>query len=146
MHRGWWTKYFLQFHFNITSRFGILSRTKCIMKNFVKFVPVIGWAWWFAEYGFITRNWTKDKDSLSDVINGYCQSEVCMIARTALVNSWAKLWSGNFCNDPPCLLVLTNFFPIRVFLQFIPAKSYFWGEMLKKNAEKWSKCTRNQNI
>lgn len=57
-------------------RFGCLERTKCIMKNFVKYVPVMGWSWWFAEYGFIARNWDKDKASLQNIINGYCQSKV----------------------------------------------------------------------
>jgi lysophosphatidic acid acyltransferase/lysophosphatidylinositol acyltransferase len=30
------------------------------MKGLLKFVPVIGWMWWFSEYVFLKRNWDSD--------------------------------------------------------------------------------------
>jgi lysophosphatidic acid acyltransferase/lysophosphatidylinositol acyltransferase len=30
------------------------------MKGPLKFLPVIGWMWWFAEYVFLKRNWDSD--------------------------------------------------------------------------------------
>ena len=31
------------------------------MKKAIKWVPIIGWAWQFADVVFLERNWEKDK-------------------------------------------------------------------------------------
>lgn len=48
----------------LAQRAGCLGSTIAIMKKEVKFLPVIGWSMWFAEYIFLERNWTKDETSL----------------------------------------------------------------------------------
>ena len=50
--------------------------TKVLMKDIVKYMPGIGWCWWFAEYGFLARNWSRDENSLNKVIDGRRQSQV----------------------------------------------------------------------
>lgn len=45
----------------ITDRMGILGNCKAFAKDSLKYVPVIGWCWWFSEFLFLQRNWTKDK-------------------------------------------------------------------------------------
>ena len=40
------------------------------MKYVVKFLPVLGFNWWFCEYAFLSRNWSKDETSLRQFING----------------------------------------------------------------------------
>ncbi|XP_020223122.1 1-acyl-sn-glycerol-3-phosphate acyltransferase 3 isoform X2 [Cajanus cajan] len=48
----------------LAQRSGCLGSTVAIMKKEVKFLPVLGWSMWFAEYIFLERNWTKDEASL----------------------------------------------------------------------------------
>ncbi len=40
--------------------FSNIQGTKCYMKSYLKYLPVIGWMWWFAEYVFLKRNWDSD--------------------------------------------------------------------------------------
>lgn len=44
----------------ICERTGILGGAKCYIKSSVKFLPVVGWMWWCAEYVFLRRNWEAD--------------------------------------------------------------------------------------
>jgi len=45
----------------ITDRIGILGNCKAFSKDSLKYMPVIGWCWWFAEFLFLQRDWAKDK-------------------------------------------------------------------------------------
>nr|AKM28420.1 1-acyl-sn-glycerol-3-phosphate acyltransferase delta [Aphis gossypii] len=40
---------------------GILGNCKAFAKNSLKYMPVIGWAWWFGEFLFLQRDLVKDK-------------------------------------------------------------------------------------
>lgn len=42
----------------------ILGNTKLFIKKAVEWIPIIGWAWKFAEIGFLERNWEKDKSTM----------------------------------------------------------------------------------
>ncbi|XP_046847783.1 1-acyl-sn-glycerol-3-phosphate acyltransferase delta-like [Xenia sp. Carnegie-2017] len=44
----------------LCERTGILGGAKCYMKYYLKYLPVIGWMWWCAEYVFLKRNWNAD--------------------------------------------------------------------------------------
>ena len=35
--------------------------TKCLLKQELARLPVLGWSWWFLEYTFLSRNWEKDR-------------------------------------------------------------------------------------
>lgn len=48
----------------MANRFNCLGGTKALMKNSTKYVPVIGWSWWFLEYIFLNRDYNKDKKML----------------------------------------------------------------------------------
>ncbi|AES67682.1 1-acyl-sn-glycerol-3-phosphate acyltransferase-like protein [Medicago truncatula] len=48
----------------LAQRTGCLGSTIAIMKKEFKYLPVIGWSMWFAEYLFLERNWAKDESSL----------------------------------------------------------------------------------
>ncbi|CAJ1955636.1 unnamed protein product [Sphenostylis stenocarpa] len=48
----------------LAQRSGCLGSTIAIMKKEIKYLPVLGWSMWFAEYIFLERNWTKDEISL----------------------------------------------------------------------------------
>ncbi|KAL5156822.1 1-acyl-sn-glycerol-3-phosphate acyltransferase 3 [Glycine soja] len=48
----------------LAQRSGCLGSTVAIMKKEVKFLPVLGWSMWFAEYIFLERDWAKDETSL----------------------------------------------------------------------------------
>ncbi|EMS63864.1 hypothetical protein CFC21_064778 [Triticum aestivum] len=43
---------------------GCLGSAIAIMKKSSKFLPVIGWSMWFAEYLFLERSWAKDEKTL----------------------------------------------------------------------------------
>ena len=40
-----------------------------IAKNALKYVPVIGWSWFFSEFIFIRREWEKDKELMVRELN-----------------------------------------------------------------------------
>ncbi|CAL4898997.1 unnamed protein product [Urochloa decumbens] len=48
----------------LAQRSGCLGSTLAIMKKSSKFLPVIGWSMWFAEYLFLERSWAKDEKTL----------------------------------------------------------------------------------
>ncbi|CAM6103249.1 unnamed protein product [Calypogeia fissa] len=48
----------------LAKRAGCLGGTRAIMKQSVKYLPVIGWSMWFSEYVFLARNWAKDETTL----------------------------------------------------------------------------------
>ncbi|XP_010906759.1 1-acyl-sn-glycerol-3-phosphate acyltransferase PLS1 [Elaeis guineensis] len=48
----------------LAQRSGCLGSTIAVMKKSSKFLPVIGWSMWFAEYLFLERSWAKDESTL----------------------------------------------------------------------------------
>ncbi|KAJ4815919.1 1-acyl-sn-glycerol-3-phosphate acyltransferase 3 [Rhynchospora pubera] len=48
----------------LAQRAGCLGSTLAVMKKSSKFLPVIGWSMWFAEYLFLERSWAKDENTL----------------------------------------------------------------------------------
>ncbi|XP_031554341.1 1-acyl-sn-glycerol-3-phosphate acyltransferase delta-like [Actinia tenebrosa] len=48
----------------MADRAGILGGTKCFMKGYLKFLPILGISWWSTEYAFVSRNWKHDKTVL----------------------------------------------------------------------------------
>lgn len=48
----------------LAQRTGCLGSTVAIMKNELKFLPVIGWSMWFSDYLFLERSWAKDEETL----------------------------------------------------------------------------------
>ncbi|WJX48140.1 1-acyl-sn-glycerol-3-phosphate acyltransferase [Trifolium repens] len=48
----------------LAQRVGCLGSTVAIMKKEVKYLPVLGWSMWFADFLFLERNWTKDEQTL----------------------------------------------------------------------------------
>ncbi|CAD6267698.1 unnamed protein product [Miscanthus lutarioriparius] len=48
----------------LAQRSGCLGSTLAIMKKSSKFLPVIGWSMWFAEYLFLERSWAKVEKTL----------------------------------------------------------------------------------
>ena len=49
----------------ICERTGILGNCKAYVKKSLQYVPILGWAWRFAEYIFMERNWEKDKEVIT---------------------------------------------------------------------------------
>ena len=39
------------------------------MKKAIKWVPIVGWAWQFAEVVFLERNWEKDKKAMDHQVD-----------------------------------------------------------------------------
>ncbi|BBN04344.1 lysophosphatidic acid acyltransferase / lysophosphatidylinositol acyltransferase [Marchantia polymorpha subsp. ruderalis] len=48
----------------LAQRFGCLGGTRAVMKQSVKYLPVIGWSMYFSEYVFLARSWAKDEVTL----------------------------------------------------------------------------------
>jgi len=44
----------------LADRLGVLGRTKCAMKDELKYIPIFGWGIWFSEYLFLKRDATVD--------------------------------------------------------------------------------------
>lgn len=50
-------------------RLGFLERTNAFIKDIVKYVPTMGWCWWFCGWGFLKRDWKKDQNQMEKHIN-----------------------------------------------------------------------------
>ncbi|XP_074321322.1 1-acyl-sn-glycerol-3-phosphate acyltransferase 2-like isoform X2 [Silene latifolia] len=48
----------------LAQRTGCLGCTIAILKDVLKYLPVIGWSMWFSEYIFVKRRWAKDEHTL----------------------------------------------------------------------------------
>ncbi|XP_046363328.1 1-acyl-sn-glycerol-3-phosphate acyltransferase gamma-like isoform X1 [Haliotis rufescens] len=48
----------------LAERFGMLGGTKIYGKEMLKYVPLIGWAWYFTESIFLKRKWESDRKTL----------------------------------------------------------------------------------
>jgi lysophosphatidic acid acyltransferase/lysophosphatidylinositol acyltransferase len=46
--------------FSVCDRFGFLLNVKCLMKSFVKYLPTLGWSFWFSDYAFLKRTFDQD--------------------------------------------------------------------------------------
>lgn len=45
----------------ITDKLGNMGNTKAYAKKMLRYVPIMGWVWWMAEFIFLDRNFEKDK-------------------------------------------------------------------------------------
>ncbi|XP_022229265.1 1-acyl-sn-glycerol-3-phosphate acyltransferase gamma [Drosophila obscura] len=45
----------------VTDKFGNVGNTKAYAKKMLRYVPIMGWVWWMAEFIFLDRNFDKDK-------------------------------------------------------------------------------------
>ncbi|XP_003488699.1 1-acyl-sn-glycerol-3-phosphate acyltransferase gamma [Bombus impatiens] len=52
----------------ICERTGVLGNCKAYVKKSLQYVPILGWAWRFAGYIFMERNWEKDKEVITSQI------------------------------------------------------------------------------
>ncbi|KOX75990.1 1-acyl-sn-glycerol-3-phosphate acyltransferase gamma [Melipona quadrifasciata] len=53
----------------LCERTGVLGNCKAYVKKSLQYVPTFGWAWRFAEFIFMERNWEKDKEIITSLIN-----------------------------------------------------------------------------
>lgn len=53
----------------MAERHGMLGNTKIYGKEILKYIPVLGWTWYFTESIFLKRNWEEDKKILTKSIN-----------------------------------------------------------------------------
>nr|XP_003705225.1 PREDICTED: 1-acyl-sn-glycerol-3-phosphate acyltransferase gamma-like isoform X1 [Megachile rotundata]XP_012145117.1 PREDICTED: 1-acyl-sn-glycerol-3-phosphate acyltransferase gamma-like isoform X1 [Megachile rotundata]XP_012145119.1 PREDICTED: 1-acyl-sn-glycerol-3-phosphate acyltransferase gamma-like isoform X1 [Megachile rotundata] len=54
-------------------RISSLGNCKAYSKKSLQYVPIIGWTWKFAEFIFLERNWTKDKEIIGTQIKELCE-------------------------------------------------------------------------
>eukprot|EP01064_Diplonema_japonicum_P027735 TRINITY_DN4084_c0_g4_i2.p1 TRINITY_DN4084_c0_g4~~TRINITY_DN4084_c0_g4_i2.p1 ORF type:complete len:399 (+),score=66.35 TRINITY_DN4084_c0_g4_i2:79-1197(+) len=58
----------------LAEKVGILQNSKAYMKKISKFLPILGWCWYFSDYIFLDRNWNTDKKTLAktfETMNSY---------------------------------------------------------------------------
>eukprot|EP00127_Corallochytrium_limacisporum_P000618 Clim_evm17s22 gene=Clim_evmTU17s22 len=48
----------------VGERRGMLTTTKALIKKQALYLPLVGWSMWFLEWGFLDRNWDKDKETM----------------------------------------------------------------------------------
>ncbi|ESO02459.1 hypothetical protein HELRODRAFT_66433 [Helobdella robusta] len=53
----------------LSERFKMLGGTKIYGKSSLRLVPLLGWAWFFAESIFLKRNWEKDRQIIARDLN-----------------------------------------------------------------------------
>ncbi|XP_071801099.1 1-acyl-sn-glycerol-3-phosphate acyltransferase gamma-like [Asterias amurensis] len=64
----------------LADRFGILKNAKCLMKNDLKYVPLVGWSFSMLEMIFVKRDFTKDKKNMIAGFRSYITYPIhCMI-------------------------------------------------------------------
>jgi len=57
-----------------SDHFRVLQNCKCMVKSILRFVPIIGWAFWFNEFVFLKRSLEKDRITLQKSFKRLCQS------------------------------------------------------------------------
>lgn len=53
----------------LCQRVSLLAGSKVVAKSALKYIPVLGWSFWFAEYIFLKRVWEKDQKQLVTDLN-----------------------------------------------------------------------------
>lgn len=56
----------------IADRYSVLGNARVCVKQMLKYVPVVGWAWNFSDVIYLARNWDKDKENLARGIRTLC--------------------------------------------------------------------------
>ena len=49
----------------------VLQNSKVYAKDTLRFVPIIGWTWYFTETIFVARDWKKDSSTIPECIARY---------------------------------------------------------------------------
>ncbi|XP_062505884.1 1-acyl-sn-glycerol-3-phosphate acyltransferase delta-like isoform X2 [Corticium candelabrum] len=50
----------------LCDRLGILQSVKCVTKDFAKYLPTMGWNFWFSEFAFLKRKFEADHSRLAE--------------------------------------------------------------------------------
>ncbi|XP_052242459.1 1-acyl-sn-glycerol-3-phosphate acyltransferase gamma-like [Dreissena polymorpha] len=53
----------------MAERHGMMGNTKIYGKHMMRYIPIIGWTWYFTESIFLQRNWDEDKKILEKSIS-----------------------------------------------------------------------------
>ncbi|XP_001621942.2 1-acyl-sn-glycerol-3-phosphate acyltransferase delta [Nematostella vectensis] len=53
----------------MADRVHTLGTTKCYMKGYLKYLPIMGFSWLSSEYAFVSRNWQKDQRVLQNSLD-----------------------------------------------------------------------------
>ncbi|KNC82523.1 hypothetical protein SARC_05196 [Sphaeroforma arctica JP610] len=56
----------------VAERFHMLGGTKALMKESAKYLPVLGWSWFFSEFIWLKRNWNADKNAMGSGLQSVC--------------------------------------------------------------------------
>jgi 1-acyl-sn-glycerol-3-phosphate acyltransferase len=51
----------------------LIKASKVVAKNELKYLPILGWSWYFSEYVFVKRKWESDQKVLAKDINQITQ-------------------------------------------------------------------------
>ena len=62
-------------------KFGVLGAAKAFGKKELRFVPIVGWTFFFGEYIFLERNWQKDSKNIGQGLDRLMDhnSSVCLM-------------------------------------------------------------------
>lgn len=50
-------------------RNGVLGNARVFVKQILKYVPIVGWAWNFSDVAYLARNWEKDQAAMTESVN-----------------------------------------------------------------------------
>jgi lysophosphatidic acid acyltransferase / lysophosphatidylinositol acyltransferase len=53
----------------LCQRGNLFAGAKVVSKSTLKYIPILGWSFWFAEYIFLKRVWETDKNLLVKDLN-----------------------------------------------------------------------------
>ena len=64
------------------------------MKDVAKFIPGIGWMFYFMEYPIVKRSWDKDKPRLAAACRNLADYPINMLV-SEWVNEWMNKWMSH---------------------------------------------------
>lgn len=72
---------------------GVLGNCKAYAKKAIQYIPTIGWAWKFAEFVFLERNYQKDKEIIGTQIRKILAypHAVWVSSKSQVTQNWFKL-------------------------------------------------------
>lgn len=53
----------------LSDKMGTLGSDKAMLKSSLRYVPVVGWGWSLCDMIFLSRNWQKDRENLSNAMD-----------------------------------------------------------------------------
>eukprot|EP01059_Diplonema_ambulator_P027689 TRINITY_DN4614_c0_g1_i1.p2 TRINITY_DN4614_c0_g1~~TRINITY_DN4614_c0_g1_i1.p2 ORF type:complete len:380 (+),score=63.70 TRINITY_DN4614_c0_g1_i1:58-1197(+) len=87
----------------VASKVNMLQGCKAYMKKLSMVLPILGWSWWLSDYVFLSRDWSKDENTLKktfETLRSYpFKFWICLFAEGTRKSPSKLAESQKWCRD-----------------------------------------------